>query len=449
MSIINNVLRDLEAKSTRFTPIDIASVSNKSSRRPVLPGHYLLAVCLLIAGAGLLGWFYLPQQSAIEIAAQPPVVSAPQALASAAIELQQPVAVTPPPATAKTVAMPAEVVAIEIIGLQIRESDTDLRLEFSLTDKVVSYLKERGENSFVYHLKQVHSQIVAPTMHDKRWIKQLSIRPSDDGVDIDFRTAADILVETEQKQLDAETIWVILLKKAQPQVELAKAPPAVVEVAQQTAAATEILAAPSAKPEAPVKLEITSTNPNGKSASELLYAGELMHSGRNREAEDLLLSLLGGHQDMDARRQLLALYSRQKRGDYFSRLLRDSIDRYPAEAAFKTEYARVLFKTGAYRAVIDMFADEPAEDAAQQAMLAASYQRIDQHSDAISYYQLALAQDASNARNWIGLGISQEHDNALAAALESYRRAARMGNLNSRLQEFVEKRSRTLEKVLN
>ena len=452
MSIINNVLRDLEAKSTRFTPIDIASVSKPGNRRSRLPILYLLAVSLLFVGGGLVGWLYLQKQPPIEIvAAQQPVATAAETMAVVAVVEQQPEALEPMPVSlaieTSPIAEPSP--TVDIIGLQIRESDTDLRLEFSLTDKVVSYLKERGENSFVYHLKQVHSQIVAPTMHDKRWIQQLSIRPGDDGVDIDFRTAEDILVETSQQQLAAETIWVILLKKAQPQPQLAIIPPAVVEVAQKIAPQVDTQIAESEPEKAPVKMEITSTNPNGKSASELRYAGELMQSGRNREAEDLLLSLLGGHQDLEARRQLLALYSRQQRGDYLSKLLRESIQKYPSQAVFKTEYARALFKTGAYRSVIDLFADEPVNDAAQQAMLAASYQRIDQHRDAIAYFQLALAQDETSAKNWIGLGISQEHNNALAAALESYHRAARLGNLNSRLQAFVEKRSRTLEKVLN
>jgi MSHA biogenesis protein MshN len=85
----------------------------------------------------------------------------------------------------------------------------------------------------------------------------------------------------------------------------------------------------------------------------------------------------------------------------------------------------------------------------QQALVAASYQRLDEHENAVKHYQLALAQDANDARNWIGLGISQENTAALEDALNSYRRAVELGGLNSRLRAFVAARSSTLEQVLN
>jgi cytochrome c-type biogenesis protein CcmH/NrfG len=123
--------------------------------------------------------------------------------------------------------------------------------------------------------------------------------------------------------------------------------------------------------------------------------------------------------------------------------------KYPDAALFKTEYARSLFQSAAYRAVIELFANEISIDVTQQALVAASYQRLDEHEDAVKYYRLALAQDANNARNWIGLGISQEHTAALAEALNSYQRAVKLGGLNSRLRAFVAARRSTLEQVLN
>ena len=122
---------------------------------------------------------------------------------------------------------------------------------------------------------------------------------------------------------------------------------------------------------------------------------------------------------------------------------------YPDAALFKTEYARSLFQTAAYRAVIELFANDTSIDVNQQALVAASYQRLDEHQDAVKHYRLALAQNANNARNWIGLGISQEHTAALEEALNSYQRAVKLGGLNSRLRAFVDARSSTLSQVLN
>ena len=123
--------------------------------------------------------------------------------------------------------------------------------------------------------------------------------------------------------------------------------------------------------------------------------------------------------------------------------------KYPDAALFRTEYGRALFHDAAYRKVIRLFANDISVDANQQALVAASYQRLDEHEEAAKHYQLALAQDASSARNWIGLGISQENTAALEAALSSYQRAAALGGLNSRLRSFIASRSGALRQVLN
>ncbi len=98
---------------------------------------------------------------------------------------------------------------------------------------------------------------------------------------------------------------------------------------------------------------------------------------------------------------------------------------------------------------MSLFSGDKLDDVKQKALLAASYQRLDQHENATRYYRLALDQDSANAKNWIGLGISQEHNAALSDALFSYQTAASLGSLNSRLQAFVEKRSSALKQVLN
>ena len=138
--------------------------------------------------------------------------------------------------------------------------------------------------------------------------------------------------------------------------------------------------------------------------------------------------LLGGSEDYAARQHLLALYNSQNQSDRFLRLARDSMMQYPQDMLFKNEYARSLFQSAAYRAVIQLFATEKSLDANQQALLAASYQRLEQHQSAIRHYQLALELDASNAKNWIGLGISLEQAAAFEDALNSYQQAAKLGN---------------------
>ncbi len=355
-----------------------------------------------------------------------------------------------------------QMIGNQIIGLQIRESEEDMRMEFVLRAKVVAYLKERGENSFGYHLRDVESQIVAPQISDNRWIRELAIISSKTGVDINFQTAADILVETRQDLRDGEPIWAISLRKSVTPagsgnvVEVARGSEPDVAVSQPTAAPVAVASATITAqtsvvdvPAGPVEIDIKSTNPNTASINQLEYAVQLINSGRTAKAEALLQGLLGGVEDYSAREHLLALYRRQKQVGRERRLLRESMARYPDAALFKTEYARSLFQSAAYRAVIQFFAKEISIDVTQQALVAASYQRLDEHEDAVKHYRLALAQDGNNARNWIGLGISQEHTAALEAALDSYQRAVKLGGLNSRLRAFVDARSNTLSQVLN
>jgi Tfp pilus assembly protein PilF len=454
MSVINNVLKNLESRESKFTPIEINSLaSNPAPARDLKP---LLLIAVLLFTLAVVAWVYLQDQILQVVSGPVPAVAsiapvAPLPVAQVAVE---------PEIDAGIVT--DQMIGNQIIGLQIRESEEDMRMEFALRDKVVAYLKERAENSFGYHLRDVESQIVAPLISDNRWIRELSIVSSETGVDINFQTAADILVETRQELRDGEPIWAISLRKSatpagsetvvevahdsEPAVTESRPASAPVEITSSTMTAeTSVVEVATAA----VEIDIKSTNPNTASINQLEYAVKLINSGRTAQAEALLQGLLGGVEDYSARQHLLALYGRQKKVDRERRLLRESMTSYPDAALFKTEYARSLFQTAAYRAVIELFANDTSIDVNQQALVAASYQRLDEHQDAVKHYRLALAQNANNARNWIGLGISQEHTAALEEALNSYQRAVKLGGLNSRLRAFVDARSSTLSQVLN
>ncbi len=455
MSVINNVLKDLETRESEFIPIEIESVGQSPVPARDLKPLLLVAVLLLLLMAA--AWIYLQDRLIHnKISSTAPTLSN---TTDASVSTLQPAVESEPIEGVVT----DQMIGNQIIGLQIRESEDDMRMEFVLREKVVAYLKERGENKFGYHLRNIESQIVAPVITDNRWIQELSIMSTEAGVDINFQTAANILVETRQNLVDGESVWAIDLRKSVVPVGAVTAAPAAVELQPDSESTlviseTEIANTTSleiAKTDqvetqpAMVKIDIKSINPNTKSINQLEYAVELINSRRLSEAETLLQGLLTGVEDYNARKHLLALYSRQKRDDRFRRLVSESMAAYPDDALFQTEYARSLFQTADYRAVIQLFANDAAMDANQQALLAASYQRLEEHDSAIRYYQLSLKQDSSNAKNWIGLGISQEHIAALEDAQNSYQQAAKRGNLNNRLRAFVAKRSKTLRQVLN
>jgi len=455
MSVINNVLKNLESRQSHFTPIEINSLAADSVPARNVKPLLLIGVVLVLLAA--IVWAYL--QGGIF-----PATTLQPVPASASIAPVEPEPVVEPIIEAGTGAaiVTEQMIPNQIIGLQIRESEGDMQLEFALREKVVAYLRERGENSFGYHLRDVESLIVAPDISDNQWIRELSILSSETGVDINFQTATDILVETWQDPREQESVWIIKLRKSidpddnPPPVEVTKNSESPVFATRSAAAPVELAPSQSAEtvttletPARPVEIDIKSTNPNTDSINRLEYAVELINSGRIAEAEALLQGLLDGVEDYSARQHLLALYARQKMTSRAQRLLSESIAKYPRSALLKTEYGRSLYQAAKYRAVIEFFANEVDADANQQALVASSHQRLDEHEAAVRYYQLALAQDPSNPRNWIGLGISQENIAALEEALSSYQRAARLGGLNNRLRAFIDTRSNALQQVIN
>ncbi|MBF0589099.1 MAG: SPOR domain-containing protein [Magnetococcales bacterium] len=71
--------------------------------------------------------------------------------------------------------------------------------------------------------------------------------------------------------------------------------------------------------------------------------------------------------------------------------------------------------------------------------LAALYQRVDRHWDAIDLYESLLKQN-QNGLWWMGMAISLERVNEPSDALQAYRKALTSKQLTSKLRSFVEKR---------
>jgi len=448
MSVINNMLKDLETRSSQFTLTEVATVGSAVAPKPKPTSGLTITLITTLLAVGLIFLYF----------------QFPYSRGDAVIPVNAIVDATAVPvAPARTLIEPEVAPVNQIIGLQMKETTDNLSLQFSLREKAISYLKERSENRFVYHLKDIRSEIVAPKIRDNRWIEQLSINPRDQGVDIIFRTTSRVLVETREQRQDGEQIWSIKLMKlpqpvttAQPAETSPKAivAPPVKQAVQPIASHSHTKVKPGI-PATPnvearvVKLDIKSSQPLLNTGEKLQRATVLIKKRRWQEAEILLKGLIDGPQDLAARTQLLGIYRKNGQTGRFSALVRESIKRYPQQSIFKTEYARSLYKLDAYQSVIALLQNIDDADATQLALLAASYQRLEQHQQAVRYYQQSLDKNGRQARIWIGLGISQEQTAQLEGALQSYRMATMLGNLNTRLQTFVGKRTRQLEQTLN
>ena len=443
------MLKDLEIRSSQFTPIEIATVGPAVTHKPGRTNSMAVTLIMLLLAVGLTFLYFqfpyyggnpvIPAKIIAEVVAEPVV-----------------------PAPVKPPVEPLLAPVNQITGLQIRETADNLSLQFSFRGKVISYLKERSKNKIVYHLKDIQSEIVAPKIRNNRWIEQLSITPRDQGVDIIFRTTPGVLVETREQRQNGDPIWSIKLMKAPQPVAMARPvetqPKAVVAPIDESVQPIATHSHNRVKPETPakpkvearvVKLDIKSSQPVPVAEEQLQRAVSLIKKRRWREAETLLQGLINGPQDMAARTQLLGIYGQQGQTGRYSAMARESIQRYPQQSLFKTEYARALFKRESYQSAIRLLQNIDNADATQLALLAASYQRLDQHQQAIRYYQQSLDKNGKQARAWIGLGISQEQMARLKDALQSYQMAAMLGDINTRLETFVRERTRQLKRTLN
>ena len=448
MSVINNVLKDLESQASQFTPIDIAAVSStkpvdqSASNRPL----FLALIGISLAAVGF--WYYQNQINLLEVAALPIVIKKVEA-----VEQSLPVVVAEPEAIPNQI-IPSQIIPNQIIGLQIKESDNDVRLEFSLREKAVSYLKERSETRFVYHLKNIESEIVAPIIKDNRWIRQFSITSIPPGIEVAVQTVKGVLVNTGQIQKQDEAIWTIQLKKLPDPVVVEKAENMLAPVIKTKKPVAEPVSV-SAKNEVsekvikPIKVDIKSSNNKISDRDQMLRTKDLIKNREWQKAEALLLSLMDGPQDLAARKQLLGIYVRPEYIRQYTSLARQSSDLYPDNKLLKTEYARALFQNQSYRSVITLLQAQSESNSRQLALIAASYQRLDEHSQAIEYYRQSLKQNRQQGRNWIGLGISLEHNGQPKLALQSYQEAEKIGNFSQRLDQFINQRSRLLKKVIN
>ena len=73
-------------------------------------------------------------------------------------------------------------------------------------------------------------------------------------------------------------------------------------------------------------------------------------------------------------------------------------------------------------------------------LVAASHQRLGQHAEAIDAFMTGINLDPLQSKLWVSLAISQQHLNLQEQALNSYKMALKGGQLNVRLNSFVNQR---------
>ena len=204
---------------------------------------------------------------------------------------------------------------------------------------------------------------------------------------------------------------------------------------------------------APMKLKKTHRPLNSKQLAEIAYQKgyRFLQQGRMHQGKESLrkaLSLYIPH--IKAREMLAGIYIKSGRYINAAELLSEGVKIVPEYPLFAQLYARVLLEQNNPQLAIKILErgsvrikDEPA----YYALLAATYQRVNNHEKAVDIYLQLVKVRPSVGIWWLGLGISLEKSGKNKEALEAYQRAQKTGNLKDGLVKFTNNRVSALEEI--
>ena len=164
--------------------------------------------------------------------------------------------------------------------------------------------------------------------------------------------------------------------------------------------------------------------------------------------ENLKAALVADAAHIKARELLAGAMLQQGHWRQAQDLLQQGIEAVPRHLPFVQLLARIQVERGHEAqalALMEQTAPAAQQDAAYLSFLATLYQRADRHADAAKAYSQALQLRPQEGSWWLGLAISLEAKQDFAAALNSYRRAIGSGALNGKPLQYAHQRLRALQ----
>ncbi len=192
--------------------------------------------------------------------------------------------------------------------------------------------------------------------------------------------------------------------------------------------------------------------PRERAESEFRRSMSQVNQGRMAEGMEGLRAALAADPAYEmARQTLIALLLETKRTDEAAGLLQEGLAINPANIGYAMLLARIHVERGdpgSALALLQKFettAQSSLANAEYRGFVAALYQRLGRHVEAVEQYQSALRLTPGTGAWWVGLGISQEALARSKDAVESFHRAKGTSNLNAELVAYVERRLQQLQ----
>jgi len=214
------------------------------------------------------------------------------------------------------------------------------------------------------------------------------------------------------------------------------------------AAAASVPAAPTRARDAARAAPAAATAATAASAvqrdADTLYADawRLQRSGQVNEAIKQLERLLQTDPAHAQARELQArLLARSGRSAQAIGVLREGLLAVPAQPAWVELLARLHDGMGQREQAIAVLASEGSPDNGnQQALLGALATQAGRYQDAVQAYRRLLALDAGQSRWWLGLAVALDNSGDAIAARAAYQGALDAGNLEQKTGQFVRQR---------
>lgn len=185
-------------------------------------------------------------------------------------------------------------------------------------------------------------------------------------------------------------------------------------------------------------------SPQDKAESQYRLAAASLQQNRVSEAENHLRVALAAQPTHVKTRELLAGLALQGgRWREAQSLLEQGIAQHPEHYPFAQLLARSYVDHGQGPKALDLL--EKSREAAgidgdYFAFLATLYQRTGRHGEAVKSFNEAVKLRPQEGRWWLGLAISLEATEQWKAAGEGYQRAAASGNLDKQLLQYAQQR---------
>jgi MSHA biogenesis protein MshN len=185
-------------------------------------------------------------------------------------------------------------------------------------------------------------------------------------------------------------------------------------------------------------------NPRQAAAKLVADAQQLERQGRQEEARTLLLRALAAHPaELTARHMLVQGHLDAGQLDDAQALLSEGLRLHPDQPALTQTLARLKVEKGDVAGAIQLLetARGPAaDDAATHALLGALLLRVQRYDESARHYLSALRADPGNSSWLVGAGVALEAIGKTADAAEAYRRASTAPGLTPALSAFLGER---------